>query len=291
MEILSHTSTADSSSFEAFDAKVSMHEFRTSKAIDDDVKVGCVLKEMVDESLMVLQSVVRGEVMDVVQARAATGSSPMLVDTKGKGKGKGGKGESKDPKSKDDKGKGKGWKNKAKDKGAKRQDSKDSARKKCFYCDRTDSVQKTGARRRPQDDLSRTSKKVTALQTTDEMPPVPSVTVAPDFDGYLFAITMDCSWSDTLCLLADRLGVCSHGLPARLVSERPQRVGHRALWRERCAIQHCGAQEHGFQSPSVHCSIPDCVCLTFDPSRQQTGSETMRRHSSDSQKKEHKIWI
>ena len=64
--------------------------------------------------------------MDVVQARAATGSSPTLVDalTKGKGKGKKGQGEGKDPKSKDDKGKGKGGKNKARDKRAKIQDSK-----------------------------------------------------------------------------------------------------------------------------------------------------------------------
>ena len=50
---------------------------------------------------------VRDEVMDVVQARAPTGSSPMLVDAlvkaKGDGKGKQVKGESKDPKSKDDK--------------------------------------------------------------------------------------------------------------------------------------------------------------------------------------------
>ena len=41
---------------------------------------------------------VRDEVMDVVQARAATGSSPMLVNAlikgKGRGKGKKGKGES-----------------------------------------------------------------------------------------------------------------------------------------------------------------------------------------------------
>ena len=83
------------------------------------------------------------------------------------------------------------------------------------------------------------SGKVTALQNTDETPPVASVTLASDFDEYLFAITMDSSWSDTLCslvrppatseynadvswslcLLADRLGVCSHGLPARLVCE------------------------------------------------------------------------
>ena len=51
MEILSHCFTSDSSSFEAFDAKVSVHERRTSKAIDDDMKVGCVSKNMTDESL------------------------------------------------------------------------------------------------------------------------------------------------------------------------------------------------------------------------------------------------
>ena len=28
-----------------------MHELRTTKVIDDDVKVGCVLKNMADESL------------------------------------------------------------------------------------------------------------------------------------------------------------------------------------------------------------------------------------------------
>ena len=76
--------------------------------------------------------------LDVIQARAATRSSTMLVDalTKGKGQGKKGKGESKDPKSKDDKGKGEGWKSNAKDEGAESQDSKDSVEKKCFHCDR-----------------------------------------------------------------------------------------------------------------------------------------------------------
>ena len=48
MEILSHLFTSDTNSFEAFDAKVSMLEHRTSNAIDDDVKVGCVLKNMTD---------------------------------------------------------------------------------------------------------------------------------------------------------------------------------------------------------------------------------------------------
>ena len=146
MEILSHPFTSDTSSFEAFDAKVSVHERRTSKAIDDDVKVGCVLKNMTDESSrdqLVLQSkrlttcaMVRDEVMDVVQARGATGSSPTLVDAlmkgTGKGKGKKGKGEGKYTKSMDDKGKSKGWKNRAKDSGDKSQDSKDSAQRKCF---------------------------------------------------------------------------------------------------------------------------------------------------------------
>ena len=44
MEILSHPFTSDTNSFEAFDAKLSMHERKTSKAIDTDVKVGVVLK-------------------------------------------------------------------------------------------------------------------------------------------------------------------------------------------------------------------------------------------------------
>ena len=37
-EILSHLFTADSCSFEAFDAKVPMHERRTTKVMDDDVR-------------------------------------------------------------------------------------------------------------------------------------------------------------------------------------------------------------------------------------------------------------
>ena len=94
MEILSHPFTSDSSSFESFDAKV------TSKAIDDDVKVGCV-----PENKTI--AMVRDEVMGVVHACAATGSSPVLVDAlmkgNGKGKGKNKKGESKDPKGEDDK--------------------------------------------------------------------------------------------------------------------------------------------------------------------------------------------
>ena len=92
-------------------------------------------------------AMVRDEIMYVVQARAATGSSPMLVDalTKGKGKGKKGKGEGKDLKSMDDRGKGKGLKSEAKDNAAKSQDSKDSGQKKSFYCDRI---------RRPQNDPS-----------------------------------------------------------------------------------------------------------------------------------------
>ena len=123
MEILSHPFTADSSSFVPFDARISMHERRTLKVTDDDVKVGCVLKkhgERVIADHLVLQSkqlttyaMVRDEVVGVVQARAATGSSPMLVDalTKGKGMAKD-KGKGNDPKSNDDKGKGKGWRGK-----------------------------------------------------------------------------------------------------------------------------------------------------------------------------------
>ena len=167
-----------------------MHERRTTKVIDDDVKGGCVLKNMADESLrdhLVMQckrlatcAMVRDEIMDVVQGRAVTGSSIMLVDalTKGKGKGKKRKGEGKDPKGKDDKGKRKGWKNKAKDNSAKSHDSKDSAQTKCFCCERighmksdcqqcADDVRKaTGARRLFVDN----GKKVAALQTTEETP-------------------------------------------------------------------------------------------------------------------------
>ena len=98
MEILSHHCTADSSSFVPFDARISKHERRTLKVTDDDVKVGSVLKNMANELLrdhLELQSkrlttyaMVRDEVVGVVQARAATGSSPMLVDALTKGKGK-----------------------------------------------------------------------------------------------------------------------------------------------------------------------------------------------------------
>ena len=48
MEIPKHFFTSDASSFEAVDAQVSVHERRTSKANDGDVKVGCVLKNMTD---------------------------------------------------------------------------------------------------------------------------------------------------------------------------------------------------------------------------------------------------
>ena len=37
------------------------------------------------------------------------------------------------------------------------------------------------------------------MQTTEETPQVASVALAPDFDGYLFAVTMDNSCNDTLC--------------------------------------------------------------------------------------------
>ena len=154
MEILSHLFTADSSSNEASDAKISMHEGRTSKAIHDEVKVGCVLKIMADESLrdhLVLQSnrlttyaMVRDEVMDVVQARAVTGSLPMLVDALTKVKGKKEKGKGKDPNRKDDKGKGKVWESKGKDNVARSQDSKDSSQKKCFCCDRIEHMKGEG---------------------------------------------------------------------------------------------------------------------------------------------------
>ena len=64
--------------------------------------------------------------------------------------------------------------------------------------ERADDMLKAPAAGRP---LVDKSKKVAALPTTGETPQVASVTLAPDFDGYLFAITMDSSWSDTLCSL------------------------------------------------------------------------------------------
>ena len=141
---------------------------------------------------------VRDEVMDIVQARAATRSSLMLVDAlmkgKGKGKSKKTKGESKDTKSKDDKSKSEGWKNRARDSGDsgdKSQDSKDSAQRKCFYCDRTGHV-KSDCKQRAED-----MRKATAAGR----PFFRQLTLAPDLDGYLFAITMDRSWNETLCPL------------------------------------------------------------------------------------------
>ena len=137
----------------------------------------------------------------------------MLVDAlmkgKCKGKGKKGNGESKETKSDDDKGKSKGWKNRAKDSGDKSQDSKDSAQKKCFHCDCTEHA-KSDCQQRAEDTRKATaagrpfvdkSKKAPALQATDGTPPFVSVTLAPDFDGYLFAVTMDSSWNETLCPL------------------------------------------------------------------------------------------
>ena len=150
-----------------------------AKVIHVVVNDGCVLKKMADESLkdhLLLQSkrfticaLVRNEIRGVVQAGAAAGSSPILVDALTKGTGKKGKGEGKDPKSKDVKGKGKGWNSKAKDNGAKCEDSNDSAPglqepglqgQPRFYCDRTghmksdcqhraDDMRKATAARRP----------------------------------------------------------------------------------------------------------------------------------------------
>ena len=89
--------------------------------------------------------------------------------------------------SKDDKGKSKGWKNRADDSGDKSQDSKDNAQRKCFYCDRAKHV-KSDCQQRAEDMRKATaagrpfvdnSEKVSALQATDERPPVSSVTLAP----------------------------------------------------------------------------------------------------------------
>ena len=141
-----------------------------------------------------------------------------------------------------------------------------------------------------------TSKKVSALQTTDETPHT-SVTLAPDFDGYLFTITMDSSWNETLCprmrpplalarrranatpmshgpsvfLLIDSgsaVAGCPRGWCPNIFFARNETVAlsgweqdHRAHWREGRAVHHCWTQEHGVQFSSVQCSIPECVCL------------------------------
>ena len=86
----------------------------------------------------------------------------------------------------------------------------ENAQKKCYCCDlaghvksdcqqqRAKDMRKAMAAGRPFVDKS---KKVSELQTTDGTPLVASATLAPDFDGYLFAITMESSWSETLCPL------------------------------------------------------------------------------------------
>ena len=143
-------------------------------------------------------------------------------------------------------------------------------------------VLKTRARQRPEDDRSWTRvRKCQSLQTTDEAPPVASVTLAPDFVGYLFAVTVDSSWSETLCplmrpptALARRRANAtpmSHGLSVFLLIDSGSAVT--ALWREGRAIHHCWTQEHWDQFSSVQCAIPDCVCLPSDSSRLQTQSE------------------
>ena len=106
------------------------------------------------------------------------------------------------------------------------------------------------------------SMKVSALQSTDETPSLASVTLTPDFDGYLFAIAMDSSWNETLCPLmrlptalkchadvswsfcvpVDRFWMCCHWLPAFSLPGRRGEPDHRALWREGRAIQHCRTQ-------------------------------------------------
>eukprot|EP00974_Lingulodinium_polyedra_P012702 1230845-Lingulodinium_polyedra.AAC.1 len=59
MDILARQFVGGSASFETFDAKVQQHERRTTKVIDDDVKVGVVAKSMQDERMrdhLILQS-------------------------------------------------------------------------------------------------------------------------------------------------------------------------------------------------------------------------------------------
>ena len=138
------------------------------------------------------------------------------------------------------------------------------------------------------------SKKVAALQTTEETPQVASVTLASDFDGYLFAITMDGSWSDTLCSLVHPPAAlarrrakttpmsqglsaffmidsrsadtgCPHdwcsNIPLRRTNEAaalPGPVRTKAPWREGCALHHCEVQAQR--------ALPDRVCEPSDPS-------------------------
>ena len=77
------------------------------------------------------------------------------------------------------------------------------------HCDRTRHV-KSDCQQRAEDMREATStgrpfvdksEKVAAMQSTDETPLVASVTLAHVCDGYLFAITMDSSWNETLCPL------------------------------------------------------------------------------------------
>ena len=101
-------------------------------SFDDDVKVGCLLKNVADESLrdhLVLQSkrlttctMVRDEIMHIVQARAATGW--LTLSRRAKARTRNGKVKARTT------GNGRGCKSKAKDNGVKSQDSKDSAQKK-----------------------------------------------------------------------------------------------------------------------------------------------------------------
>ena len=102
-------------------------------------------------------------------------------------------------KSKDDEFKSKGRKNRAKT-------PRTVHRGKYFYCERAGHV-KSDCQQRAEDmrkamaagrPFVDKSEKVSAMQTTDETPPVASVTLAPDFDGYLFATTMDSCWNETL---------------------------------------------------------------------------------------------
>merc|ERR1712194_313454 len=130
MEILKHPFTAESASFETFEKLCRAHARRTGKQLEEEIKVGVVLSNMMDIDLknhLVMQSKrlttfvdVRSEVADIARTRAATGAVPMMVDAiKGKGKGKDG-----------DKSKGKG-----KDKGKSKSKKGGPSLKKCYYCD------------------------------------------------------------------------------------------------------------------------------------------------------------
>ena len=144
------------------------------------------------------------------------------------------------------------------------------------------------------------SEKVAALQTAEETPPVASATLAPDFDGYLFAITMDSSWNDTLCPLVSlptalarrraNTTPMSQGLSVfLLIDSGSAGTGYPHDWCSNIRLQRrtrpwsivaktmCSSPLRGarawVQLPSVERAIPDRVCSPFNPSKRLAANE------------------